>query len=116
MSVHLGILNIISFAIPFEIRVSIFQHFVMNGMASSSTRGKNKFDNSLSFSNDHYAKYKPTGETHPTLLLTYQSATDHRQFKQHLYDSTSSARTTYTNQRTPVTPPVKPFLDIISSL
>jgi ubiquitin-protein ligase E3 C len=34
MSPRLGILNNIPFAIPFEVRVSIFQHFVMNDMMS----------------------------------------------------------------------------------
>jgi ubiquitin-protein ligase E3 C len=33
MSPRLGILNNIPFAIPFEIRVSIFRHFVLNDMS-----------------------------------------------------------------------------------
>ena len=35
MSPRLGILNNIPFAIPFEVRVSIFRHFVVNDMVSS---------------------------------------------------------------------------------
>ena len=34
MSPRLGVLNNIPFAIPFEIRVSIFRHFVVNDMVS----------------------------------------------------------------------------------
>ncbi|KIM38451.1 hypothetical protein M413DRAFT_447711 [Hebeloma cylindrosporum] len=44
MSPRLGILNNIPFAIPFEVRVSIFRHFVMNDMASRETvRSHNRF-------------------------------------------------------------------------
>jgi ubiquitin-protein ligase E3 C len=44
MSPRLGILNNIPFAIPFEVRVSIFQHFVMNDMASTrSVQSYNRF-------------------------------------------------------------------------
>jgi ubiquitin-protein ligase E3 C len=34
MSPRLGVLNNIPFAIPFEVRVSIFRHFVANDMVS----------------------------------------------------------------------------------
>jgi ubiquitin-protein ligase E3 C len=37
MSPRLGILNNIPFAIPFEVRVSIFRHFVLNDMAGRGT-------------------------------------------------------------------------------
>ncbi|KAF8182521.1 HECT-domain-containing protein [Pholiota molesta] len=37
MSPRLGILNNIPFAIPFEVRVSIFRHFVLNDMAARGT-------------------------------------------------------------------------------
>jgi ubiquitin-protein ligase E3 C len=40
MSPRLGILNNIPFAIPFEVRVSIFRHFVVSDMAS---QGVNRF-------------------------------------------------------------------------
>ena len=44
MSPRLGILNNIPFAIPFEVRVSIFQNFVLNDMASSrSVQSYNRF-------------------------------------------------------------------------
>lgn len=36
MSPRLGVLNNIPFAIPFEVRVSIFRHFVMNDMMARS--------------------------------------------------------------------------------
>ncbi|KDR77942.1 hypothetical protein GALMADRAFT_244909 [Galerina marginata CBS 339.88] len=44
MSPRLGILNNIPFAIPFEVRVSIFRHFVMNDMVShGSSQRLNRF-------------------------------------------------------------------------
>ena len=47
MSPRLGILNNIPFSIPFEVRVSIFQHFVMNDMAAyrGSVQSYNRFLN-----------------------------------------------------------------------
>ena len=41
MSPRLGILNNIPFAIPFEVRVSIFRHFVVNDKKS---RGFSRYD------------------------------------------------------------------------
>jgi len=47
MSPRLGILSNIPFAIPFEVRVSIFKHFVMNNMAAyrESVQSYNRFLN-----------------------------------------------------------------------
>ena len=58
LSPRLGVLNNIPFAIPFEVRVSIFRHFVVNDMARLGWNDRDRYRNitRVTVRRDHIAQ------------------------------------------------------------